>query len=112
MGKFDEKVAEYKAQADKLGLKVDAAALQGITKAVGPNIYKADASKVSSSDDAELDRVRKNFIGAKLGITDEAKVDAAMQKAIDTFGSSNTNKSRALFYYIVADHFGKLDMFK
>lgn len=112
MGKFDEKVAEYAAQAKELGLSVDAAALTGVTKAVGPNIYKADASKVSTSDKAEVDRVKKNFIAGKLGIEDSDKADAAIAKVTETFGASNRNKTRALFYYMLADHFGKLDMFK
>lgn len=112
MGKFEEKISEYTKQAKDLGLSIDADALAGVTKAVGPNIYKADASKVSTSDDEEVARVRDNFIGKKLGVTDVSKADAAIAKATEVFGSSNTNKTRALFYYIVADELGKLDMFK
>jgi hypothetical protein len=112
MGKFDEKVADYKAQMKEMGLKVDDAALAGVTKAVGPNIYKADASKVSSTDQAELDRVKQNFCMKKLGVEDEAKIDAAIADVVNTFGSSNRNKTRAVFYYLLAEKFGKLGMFK
>lgn len=112
MSKLEGKIEEYKAQAKELGLKVDDAALRGVTKACGPNIYKADASKVSTADKDEVARVRDNFIGKKLGVTDTAKADAAIAKATEVFGSSNRNKTRALFYYICAEELGKIDMFK
>ena len=112
MDKFQEKLAEFTAQLKEMDMKVDAAALEGVAKAVGPNMYKSDASLVSTSDDEEVQRVVDNFIGKKLGITDEKKAAEAIEKAKNAFGSSNRNKTRVVFYYIVAEHLGKLGMFK
>ena len=61
MSKFDEALDTYKA-ALKDTLKItdfDEAALTGVAKALGPSIYNADSSLVSSSDKEELDRVKK-----------------------------------------------------
>jgi len=109
MSKFEEKVEMYyKDLTEKLKVKkVDRELLTKVTKGVGPNIYKVDASKVSSSDKDEMGRVKKNFCMKKLGMTDEAKVDAAIEKVIDTIGKSNKSKYRATFYYLLVKELGK-----
>lgn len=112
MTKFEEKLAEYKEQLEGMDVKVDQDALKGVTKACGPSIYNADASKVSSSDPKELERVRTNFIVKKLGQEDEKKGNDAIQEVVDMFGSSNRNKNRAVFYYLLAKKFRKLSSFK
>ena len=82
MSKFQEKVDGYFANmTDKLGLKnVDKDLLSAVTKGVGPNIYKADASLVSSSDKDEMGRVKNNFLIKKLGLTDGAKLIMLLQR--------------------------------
>ncbi|MEP7196451.1 MAG: DUF2853 family protein [Saprospiraceae bacterium] len=100
MSEFDEKVNEALAAAKTLGIEVDSVLLSKVAKGLGPSIYKADASLVSSSDTEELDRVKTNFLKGKLGCTNEADMDAAITHAINTFGSSNRNKLRILFYYL------------
>ncbi len=112
MSKFQEALETYTKEFDKLGVKVDADLLKSVTKACGPSIYKADASKVSSSDQTELDRVKNNFLIKKLGLADDDKLDAAIAKVVDKFGKSNRNKYRAMFYYMLVQDFGKEDMFK
>lgn len=113
MSKFDEKIEQYNEEFKKIGVKkVDQDVLRGVTKACGPSIYNMDASKVSASDQAELDRVKNNFLVKKLGLSDGPDLDKAIGKVVDTFGSSNKNKYRAMFYYMLADHFNKTDMFK
>ncbi len=111
MSKFDECVAKYEAEMTKLGVKYDADLLRAVAKGCGPSIYNADASKVSSADKDELDRVKTNFLGKKLGVTDEAKADAAIAKVVDIFGSSNRNKFRAIFYYLLVKEFGKEEVY-
>lgn len=103
MSKFQEKVdGYYTNMTDKLGIKkVDKDLLTAVTKGIGPNIYKADASKVSSSDKDEMDRVKKNFLIKKLGLKDGPKLDGAIDKVIDTMGKSNKSKYRAVFYYLL-----------
>ena len=101
MSKFQEALDTYTAEFGKLGVKVDADLLKKVTKGCGPAIYNKDASKVSSSDQAELDRVKNNFLIKKLGMTDGPKLDAAIAKVVEKFGASNRNKYRAMFYYML-----------
>ena len=109
MSKFEEMVDSYYTNmTDKLGLKdVDKDLLAKVTKGVGPNIYKADASKVSSSDQDEMDRVKNNFLIKKLGLSDGPKLDDAIAKVVDTMGKSNKSKYRAVFYYLLVKELGQ-----
>ena len=69
MSKFEEALTQYMGEFTKIGVKnVDADLLRAVTKACGPSIYKADASKVASSDPEELKRVKTNFLIKKLGL--------------------------------------------
>lgn len=107
MSKFDDVLATYVAEAKKLGLSVDESLLEKVTKGLGPSIYNADSSKVSSSDPKELDRVKQNFLIKKLGLADDASLDKHIETVIDQLGRSNTNKHRALFYYLLVKATGK-----
>ena len=106
MGKFDEKVALYKGEMEKLGVKVDTDLLTKVTKGCGPSIYNVDAEKVSGSDKAELATVKKNFLIGKMGQADSPALDAAITKVIGVFGASNRNKYRASFYYLLVKELG------
>lgn len=106
MGKFDEKVELYTSAMEKLGVSVDHDLFVKVTKGCGPSIYNVDAEKVSSSDKAELATVKNNFLIGKMGQTDGANLDAAINKVVDTFGSSNSNKYRAVFYYLLVKELG------
>jgi Protein of unknown function (DUF2853) len=112
MSKFDEKLALYQAEFSKLKVNADETLLKAVTKACGPVIYLPDASKVSSSDKIEMDRVKVNFLIKKLGLPDNASLDAGISAVVEIFGSSNTNKYRAMFYYLLVKHFKKESIFK
>jgi hypothetical protein len=43
----------------------------------------------------------------KLGLPDNAALDAGIKAVIDILGSSNSNKYRAMFYYLLVKHFKK-----
>jgi hypothetical protein len=105
MSKFDDVLAGYADDAKKLG--VDSELLAKVTKGLGPSIYNADSSKVSGSDKAEIDRVKTNFLSKKLGITDEAAMDAAIAEVIEAYGKSNPNKHRAIVYALLVMKFKK-----
>jgi hypothetical protein len=107
MSKFDELIASYHEVAKKLGISVDSDLLIKVTKGLGPSIYNKDSAKVASSDKKELERVKTNFLSKKLGVTDDTKADALINEVIETFGSSNTNKPRPLFYYLLVKKAGK-----
>lgn len=112
MSKFQECMDTYDAEFKKLGIKYDAKTLTAVAKGCGPTIYKADASKVSSSDKKELERVKKNFVMKKLGITDEEKIAKGMADVIAQFGKGNRNKYRAMFYYLLVKRFRKSGLYK
>lgn len=107
MSKFDEKLAQYQAEMDKLGLSYDATLLTAVTKGLGPSIYKADAETVSGSDQKELATVKNNFLIKKLGLSDGPKLDAAIATVIEKVGKSNRNKYRAIVYYLLVKELGQ-----
>lgn len=111
MSKFQECLETYKSEFKKLDIEFDEALLTKVTKGCGPSIYKADASKVSSSDQAELDRVKTNFLIKKLGMSESDDLDAEITKVVEQFGSSNRNKYRPMFYYLLAVNLGKEDVY-
>jgi hypothetical protein len=107
MSKFDEKIALYKAEMTKLGIKFDADLLTKVTKGLGPSIYKADAETVSGSDKKELATVKNNFLIKKLGLADGPKLDSALEAVIEKVGKSNRNKYRAIVYYLLVKELGQ-----
>lgn len=107
MSKFDECMSTYKSAMDEMGGSYDADLLEKVAKGLGPSIYNKDSSLVSSSDTAELDRVKENFLKGKLGLSDSDDLDGAIAKTVETMGSSNPRKHRACFYYLLTKHFGK-----
>lgn len=107
MSKFDEAMSGYVKELDRMGVKANEDLLKAIAKSLGPVIYNADASLVSTSNQAELDRVKDNYLIKKLGLSDGSELDAAIKEVGEQFGSSNRNKYRAVFYYLLALKFGK-----
>jgi len=96
-----------KKKQKKCGIKVDTALLTKVAKGLGPSLYKADAEKVAFSDKAEMERLKTNFLGKKLGVTDEAKITSALDEIKEQFGYANKNKYRALTYYLLVKKFKK-----
>ena len=111
MSKFNECMDLYTSQSSELGLGLDEALLNGVAKALGPSIYNADSSKVSGSDQKELDTVKNNFLINKLGLADGPALDEAIAEVMEQMGSSNRNKHRAVVYALLAKKFGKESMF-
>lgn len=109
MSKFDEALELYNKEMTKtVGIKdYDKALLRAVTKGLGPSIYRKDSATVSCSDQSELDRLKKNFLIKKLGLEDGPKLDKAIQGVCKKMGSSNRNKYRAIFYYLLVKEFGK-----
>ena len=113
MGKFEEQVEKYEKEfKSTLKMDFDSAFLTKVAKGCGPSIYSADASKVSGSDPKELATVKKNFLMKKLGLKDSPELDSAIAEVMDTLGSSNRNKYRAIVYYLLAKKFKKESVYK
>ena len=107
MSKFDEKVAKYKKFMDDRDFRSNDDLLKAVTKGLGPSIYKADAETVSGSDPKELATVKNNFLIKKLGLANDAKLDAGIAEVMDRIGKSERNKYRAVVYYMLVKKFDK-----
>ena len=112
MSKFVEAVETYMAQVNELNLGLDEALVTAVAKSLGPSIYNADSSKVSGSDQTELDRVKQNFLVGKLGLEDGPALDQAINEVIEQLGRSNRNKYRTLVYALLVKKFGKEAMYQ
>ena len=108
MGKRDELIAKYADDLkNKCKMNPDMGLLTKVTIGCGPSIYDNDASTVAASDKEELERIKANFLIKKLGLTDGANLMDGINAAVDTYGKSERNKFRAVFYYLLVKHFGK-----
>ncbi|MCP5062555.1 MAG: DUF2853 family protein [Ignavibacteriae bacterium] len=112
MASFVEAMAELKSEMDKLGISgYDEALLIAIAKSQGPSIYLEDAKRVSCSAPEELARVKNNFLIRKLGLADDSSLDGAIKAVCEQLGSSNRNKFRIIFYYLLTKNLNKESLF-
>jgi Protein of unknown function (DUF2853) len=90
---------------------VNEAATAAIVKHLGIALQSKDASLVSASDPSELERVRDSWLKRKLGLTHpDTELDAAVKAVVTTLGDAGVReKSRVTVYYLLAQHFDKLD---
>lgn len=108
MGKRDELIAKYADDLkNKCKMNPDMDLLTKVTIGCGPAIYDNDAQTVAASDKDELERIKNNFLIRKLGLKDGPALMEGINAAIDTYGKSERNKYRAVFYYMLTKHFGK-----
>lgn len=113
MGKRDELIAKYADDLkNKCKVTPDMALLTKVTIGCGPSIYDNDAQTVAASDPEELERIKKNFLMKKLGLADSPKLMDGINAAVETYGKSERNKYRAVFYYLLVKHFGKESAYK
>ncbi|PRY91580.1 uncharacterized protein DUF2853 [Donghicola tyrosinivorans] len=108
MGKRDDLIAKYADDLkEKCGVTPDMDLLTKVTIGCGPSIYNADASTVASSQEGELETVKKNFLMKKLGLSDGPELMDAINSVVETYGRSERNKYRAVVYYMLVKHFSK-----
>ena len=108
MSKRDELIVKYAADIkEKFGAAPDMDLLTKVAIGLGPAIYNADASKVSGTDDKELETVKNNFLIKKLGMSESSDMMPAIKSIVEKYGTSNKNKYRAVVYYMLAKHFKK-----
>lgn len=85
-------------------------AAEKIVGHLGIALRNRDSSLVSCSDEGELQRIREKFCRGKLGLAHKnGEIDTAMGKVCEKMKPEGSNKSRVTFYYLLAEHFGKLD---
>lgn len=103
-------MADHLADVKKYAKKpVNEAAVAGMAKTYRLVLSKSDTQYVACSDAKERERVRENFLKKKLGLSG-ADLDASIEATCQAMKADRT-KSRLTFYYLLAEHHGKLDMF-
>jgi len=113
MSKRDELIALYASELkSKCSVNANMDLLTKVTIGCGPSIYNRDAASVSCTDAGELATVKNNYLIKKLGLKDGPQLDAAIKKVCEKLGSSNRNKYRAMFYYLLCVEFGKESVYK
>ena len=113
MGKRDELIAKYADDLkNKCKMNPDMDLLTKVTIGCGPSIYDNDAQTVAASDPEELERIKKNFLIKKLGLKDGPALMEGIKAAVETYGKSERNKYRAVFYYMLTKHFGREAAYK
>lgn len=103
---------DYKADVAKYVHACDDACVDGIVRHCGIALQSRDASMVSCSDAGERNRVRDSFLKKKLGRTEsDEELDAAVLEVCEKMKDTRS-KSRVTFYYLLAEKYGQLDLFR
>lgn len=100
-------MSNYLADVQKYDAAAGEEIVAKIVRHLGIALRNRDSSMVACSDPSELDRVREKWCFKKLGLSDAAQADSAIEKVCQEMSGDNS-KSRVTFYYLVAKHLGKL----
>jgi len=101
--KYEENIKKYAKGYNK-------PAAEKIVGHLGIALRNRDSSLVSCSDSGELDRVREKWCRGKLSLAQtNAELDAAIGSICEQLKPEGGNKSRVTFYYLLAEHYGKLE---
>lgn len=103
---------EYVDDIKRYAPNADEKAVSGIVKHLGIALRSKDASLVSCSSKDELARVRDSWLKKKLAIDgDDKALDSAIKEICEKM-KDDKRKQRVTFYYLLAEKYGKLAMFK
>lgn len=103
---------EWAADVKKYVPEADESAIKGIVRHCGIALQSRDGSYVSCTDKAERDRVRDSFLKKKLALTDgDGDLDKAVMAVCEKM-KADRDKSRVTFYYLLAEKYGKLALFR
>jgi uncharacterized protein VirK/YbjX len=102
---------DHLADIKKYSAKPDEAAVAGMSKAYALVMSKPDTKWVAASDPEEVQRVVDNFLKKKLGRKEKNDVLIAACNAVAAKMKDARNKSRIVFYYLLAEQYGALTMF-
>jgi hypothetical protein len=87
-------------------------AIAGVVRHCGIALQHRDSSLVSFSDPKELGRVRERFLRKKLALTGpDEELDAAIAGIGERMKADRT-KNRVTVYYLLAEQFDQLALFK
>lgn len=93
---------DHDGDLKKYAPNADAGKVAAVKKYLGIALRNKDSSLVSCSDPSELGRVRDGYAKKKLGLSDDAAIDAALKAVCEKMKGDNT-KSRVAFYYLLAE---------
>jgi hypothetical protein len=100
---------KYIAGIKKYTADVNEGAVSGIVRHLGIALRNKDASLVAATDPEELKRVRESWLKKKLALTgSDEDLDKSI-KAVMTKMKADRMKERVTVYYLLAEHYGKLD---
>jgi len=100
----------YAENIQKYAKGYNKAAAEKIVGHLGIALRNKDSSIVACSDDGELDRIRDRWCRNKLSLAlNQGELDAGIQAVCEKMKAEGGQKSRVTFYYLLAEHFGKLD---
>ena len=94
-----EKLEQYTEELKNFDSNPDLELLGKIVDLLGPSIFNKDSETVACTDESELWRVKESSVVEKLGLTPTSE---DLQAVCEKMGTSNRNKYRALFYYLLA----------
>ncbi len=102
--------SDYEANIKVYANGYNQKAAEKIVGHLGIALRNRDSSLVSCSDQGELDRVREKWCRGKLGLAQTSPdIDAGIAAICEKMKPEGGNKSRVTFYYLLAEHFNKLD---
>jgi outer membrane protein OmpA-like peptidoglycan-associated protein len=102
---------DWSVDVRKYAPNADSGVIAGIVHYCGIALQNRDSSLVSFNDEAEVGRVRENFLKKKLGLTNS---DAELNQAIAAVGERmkpDHTRNRVTVYYLLTEHFRKLSVF-
>jgi hypothetical protein len=100
---------KYIPDIKKYTSQVNEAAVAGIVKHLGIALRSRDSSFVASTDPEEMKRVRESWLKRKLALPgSDADLDKAIHAVVEKMKAERM-KERVTVYYLLAEHFKKLD---
>jgi hypothetical protein len=102
-------VQKYIEDIKKYASTVNEEAVAGIVRHCGIALRNRDSSLVAGTDPEELKRVRESWLKKKLALTEsDADLDKAIHEVMQKMKADRA-KGRVTVYYLLAEHFNKLD---
>lgn len=103
-------MADHAAAIKKYAPRADDAVVAAMLRTYALVLSKPDSAYVALADQGERETLKTNFLKKKLGVTDEAAMDKALDEVAATMKGDN-HKSRVAVYYLLAEKFDKLSVF-
>jgi Protein of unknown function (DUF2853) len=100
---------QYIENIKKYTSEVNEEAVAGIVRHCGIALRNRDSSLVAGTDPEELKRVRESWLKKKLALTEsDADLDKAIHAVMEKMKGERA-KGRVTVYYLLAEHYKKLD---